>query len=88
MIEAVGHPYLETYFERYASLLKADGMFGCRDRSAHGAYRGSNAGEFYFCYCEGGFADASLGSVHLVWAKPMRMGPLQRRTPDRMVAVA
>jgi len=27
--------------------------------------------EFYFCYCEGGFAERALGDVHLLLAKPM-----------------
>ncbi len=26
--------------------------------------------EFYFCYCEGGFAERALGDVHLLLAKP------------------
>jgi hypothetical protein len=44
--------------------------------------------EFYFCSCEGGFAEAILGSVQVVWAKPMRKGSLQRRIPEHMVALA
>lgn len=30
--------------------------------------------EFYFCYCEGGFAEAILGSHQLVFAKPLAKG--------------
>ena len=26
--------------------------------------------EFYFCYCAGGFAERSIGDVHMVFAKP------------------
>lgn len=34
--------------------------------------------EFYFCYCEGGFAERALGDVHLLLAKPdNRRSPLQ-----------
>ena len=32
--------------------------------------------EFYFRYCEGGFAEAILGSVQLVFAKPLARGSL------------
>jgi cyclopropane-fatty-acyl-phospholipid synthase len=44
--------------------------------------------EFYFCYCEGGFAEAILASVQIVWAKPMRKGSLQPSDPEYLVAVA
>ncbi|HYM36478.1 MAG TPA: class I SAM-dependent methyltransferase, partial [Steroidobacteraceae bacterium] len=27
--------------------------------------------EYYFCYCEGGFAERAIGDVHMVLAKPM-----------------
>jgi cyclopropane-fatty-acyl-phospholipid synthase len=27
--------------------------------------------EFYFCYCEGGFAERALGDAHLLFVKPM-----------------
>jgi cyclopropane-fatty-acyl-phospholipid synthase len=37
--------------------------------------------EFYFCYCEGGFAEAILGSVQLVWAKPLAPAFLAKQTP-------
>ena len=37
--------------------------------------------EFYFCYCEGGFAEAILGSVQLVWAKPLAPAFLTKQTP-------
>ena len=32
--------------------------------------------EFYFCYCEGGFDEAVLGAVQLVYAKPLAKGSL------------
>jgi cyclopropane-fatty-acyl-phospholipid synthase len=161
MIEAVGHQFLQAYFEKCASLLKPDGILAVqaitvrddwydpRQRQvdfikryifpgsfvpAISALSGAAAGtdlrmvhledqtphyaetlrrwrlrfmenwdevqalgfddefrrlwEFYFCYCEGGFAEAILGSVQLVWAKPMRKGSLQRRVPEPAVAVA
>jgi cyclopropane-fatty-acyl-phospholipid synthase len=27
--------------------------------------------EYYFCYCEGGFAERAIGDVHMVFAKPL-----------------
>jgi cyclopropane-fatty-acyl-phospholipid synthase len=44
--------------------------------------------EFYFCYCEGGFAEAILGSVQVVWAKPLARSSLEGRAQGRVVAVA
>jgi cyclopropane-fatty-acyl-phospholipid synthase len=44
--------------------------------------------EFYFCYCEGGFDEAILGCVQLLWAKPRYALPLMRRPLDRVAAVA
>ena len=38
--------------------------------------------EFYFCYCEGGFAEAVLGSVQLVFAKPFAKGAIRLRSPE------
>lgn len=36
-----------------------------------------NMWDFYFCYCEGGFAERALGDVHLLLAKPNnRRAPL------------
>ncbi len=32
--------------------------------------------DFYFCYCEGGFDEAVLGSVQMVFAKPLAKGAL------------
>ena len=51
--------------------------------------RFSRLWEFYFRYCEGGFAEAVLGTVQLVFAKPLARGSLGRRArrPD-VAAVA
>jgi cyclopropane-fatty-acyl-phospholipid synthase len=43
--------------------------------------------EFYFCYCEGGFAEAVLGSVQLVWAKPLARAALKQGALPRVAAV-
>jgi cyclopropane-fatty-acyl-phospholipid synthase len=45
--------------------------------------------EFYFCYCEGGFAEAVLGTVQIVFAKPFARSTLSRSAchPD-VAAVA
>jgi cyclopropane-fatty-acyl-phospholipid synthase len=44
--------------------------------------------EFYFCYCEGGFDEAVLGSTHLVFAKPEATAPSVVELPPLQVAVA
>jgi cyclopropane-fatty-acyl-phospholipid synthase len=161
MVEAVGHQYLETYFEKCASLLAPNGKvaiqtitvrddwYDARQRQVDfikryifpgsfipsiSALCGAAAGtdmrlvdmkdhaphyaetlrrwhdrflenwsdlqalgfddefrrlwEFYFCYCEGGFAEAILGSAQLVWAKPLAVGSLQKRAPSLAEAVA
>jgi cyclopropane-fatty-acyl-phospholipid synthase len=157
MIEAVGHQYLDTYFEKCTSLLAPNGMaaiqaitvqdswYDPRQRQvdfikryifpgsfvpAISALTKSTAGtdlrlvhleditahyaetlrrwrerfqenwnevsalgfdeqfrrlwEFYFCYCEGGFAEAVLGTVQLVFAKPLAKGSLV--DPSRRLA--
>ena len=33
------------------------------------------AWEYYFCYCEGGFAERNISDVHLLFARP------ENRTP-------
>jgi cyclopropane-fatty-acyl-phospholipid synthase len=43
--------------------------------------------EFYFCYCEGGFAEAVLGTVQLVFAKPLARASLASPVPTPRVAV-
>ena len=151
MVEAVGHQYLQTYFEKCASLLAPDGMaaiqaitvrddwYDPRQRQVDFIKRyifpgsfipsvstlSSTAGatdlrlvhmedigahyaetlrrwrtsfhanweriralgfderfrrlwDFYFCYCEGGFAEAILGNAQLVFAKPLSRGSLGR----------
>jgi len=40
--------------------------------------------EFYFAYCEGGFDEAVINSVQLVWAKPQAIGAFIG-TPNREV---
>lgn len=42
--------------------------------------------EFYFCYCEGGFAEAILGSNQLVFAKPLVRGSVRQSMRDARVA--
>jgi cyclopropane-fatty-acyl-phospholipid synthase len=149
MVEAVGHQYLDTYFEKCASLLAPNGMAALQaitvqdswydprqrqvdfikrhifpgsfvpaistltkssavtdfrlvhleDLTAHyamtlrrwrerflenadevralgfdDAFR--RLWEFYLAYCEGGFAEAVLGVVQLVFAKPLAKGSL------------
>lgn len=44
--------------------------------------------EFYFCYCEGGFAEAILGSVQLVFAKPLAKSALSKSASGHVAAVA
>ena len=159
MVEAVGHQYLETYFQKCAALLAPHGKaaiqaitvrddwYDPRQRQVDfikryifpgsfipsiSALSGAAAGtdmrlidlkdhtphyaetlgrwrerflenwtdvqalgfddefrrlwEFYFCYCEGGFAEAILGSVQLVWAKPLAKGSLEQ-SEQRLAAV-
>jgi cyclopropane-fatty-acyl-phospholipid synthase len=43
--------------------------------------------EFYLAYCEGGFAEAVLGSVQMVFAKPLAKGSLPRRAHAGQMAV-
>ena len=43
---------------------------------------------FYFCYCEGGFDEAVLGSTQLVFAKPMARMPSVSELPALEVAAA
>jgi cyclopropane-fatty-acyl-phospholipid synthase len=42
--------------------------------------------EFYLCYCEGGFAEAILGTAQLVFAKPRARASLDSRPRTRAVA--
>ena len=44
--------------------------------------------EFYFCYCEGGFAERVLGSVQLTFAKPQAAAPTIVELPRLDHAVA
>ena len=44
--------------------------------------------DFYFTYCEGGFDEAILGSVQIVWAKPAFRGVIDVRAHNRMESVA
>ncbi|MDH3271484.1 MAG: cyclopropane-fatty-acyl-phospholipid synthase family protein [Gemmatimonadota bacterium] len=44
--------------------------------------------EFYFCYCEGGFDEALLGSVQLTFAKPAATAPSVVELPSLSAAVA
>ena len=44
--------------------------------------------DFYFCYCEGGFDEAILGCVQIVWAKPASKGLIDTRLHGRIEAVA
>jgi len=153
MVEAVGHQYLETYFDKCATLLAPDGMAALQaitvrddwydpaqrqvdfikrhvfpgsfvpsvtalsaaagttdmrmlhleDITPHYAEtlrrwrarflesrgrveamgfdeRFQRLWEFYFCYCEGGFAEAILGAVQIVFAKPSARASLP--TPE------
>jgi cyclopropane-fatty-acyl-phospholipid synthase len=43
--------------------------------------------EFYLCYCEGGFSEAILGSVQLVFAKPMAKSSLHRNARNQRTAI-
>ena len=161
MIEAVGHQYLETFFQKCADLLEPHGLaaiqaitvrddwYDPRQRQvdfikryifpgsfipAISTLSGAAAGtdlrmmhledqtphyaetlkrwrlrflenedelrrlgfdeafrrlwEFYFSYCEGGFAEAILGSVQVVWAKPLARSSLDESARERMVVVA
>ena len=42
--------------------------------------------DFYLCYCEGGFAEAILGTGQLVFAKPLARACLDSRPQTRAVA--
>jgi cyclopropane-fatty-acyl-phospholipid synthase len=42
--------------------------------------------DFYLCYCEGGFAEAVLGCVQLVFAKPLARGTIEKPVAARRVA--
>jgi cyclopropane-fatty-acyl-phospholipid synthase len=159
MVEAVGHQYLDTYFETCARLLAPDGIaaiqaitvrddwYDPRQRQVDFIKRyifpgsfipsmsalSSSAGttdlrlvhleditphyaetlrrwrvsfhesreriaalgfderfrrlwDFYFSYCEGGFAEAILGSVQLVFAKPLARGTIEKPVAARRVA--
>ncbi len=159
MVEAVGHQYLQTYFEKCASLLTPTGLAaiqaitvrddwydprqrqvdfikryifpgsfipsvsalssavgttdlrivqleditphyaetlrrwkasfqenGDRVRALGFDERFRRLWEFYFCYCEGGFEEAVLGTVQIVFAKPLARGSLVRA--QRRVGVA
>ncbi|MGD2046006.1 MAG: cyclopropane-fatty-acyl-phospholipid synthase family protein [Gemmatimonadota bacterium] len=161
MVEAVGHQFLDTYFEKCASLLAHDGIAAIQaitvqdgwydprqrqvdfikryifpgsfvpaistlaassgrtdlrlvhleDITAHYAEtlrrwrvrfdeswdrirslgfdeRFRRLWEFYFCYCEGGFDEAVLGDVQLVFAKPLAKGSLVDFSRSRVAAVA
>jgi cyclopropane-fatty-acyl-phospholipid synthase len=44
--------------------------------------------EFYFCYCEGGFDEAVLGSVQLLFAKPLAKGTIERHVGASVAIVA
>ena len=162
MVEAVGHQYLETYFDKCASLLAPDGLAAIQaitiqdqwydpkqrqvdfikryifpgsfipavstlssaaattdlrlvdleDFTPHYAEtlrrwrwafddhwpRIRELGfdeefrrlwHFYFCYCEGGFDEAVLGSIQAVFAKPHVKGSIEARADDaHMVVVA
>ncbi len=39
--------------------------------------------EFYFCYCEGGFREAVLGDVQMIFAKPRALGAVGLPVPGR-----
>jgi len=43
--------------------------------------------QFYFCYCEGGFREAVIGDVQLLFAKPRAVSTLDVSAP-RLMAVA
>jgi cyclopropane-fatty-acyl-phospholipid synthase len=161
MVEAVGHQFLQTYFETCARLLKPDGLGAIQaitvqdqwydpkqrqvdfikryifpgsfipamsalssasaatdlrlvhleDITPHYAetlrrWRGNffdnwshiqalgfdesfrRLWEFYFCYCEGGFAEAILGCVQLVYAKPHAKASLGKSATEAVAAVA
>ena len=44
--------------------------------------------EFYFCYCEGGFREAVLGDVQMLFAKPRASGQFKRLDKEREVKAA
>jgi len=162
MVEAVGHQYLDTYFEKCASLLTPNGTAAIQAITVQDSWydpkqrqvdfikryifpgsfvpaistlTGSSAvtdlrlvhleditahyavtlrrwrerflekaedvralgfddafqrlWEFYFAYCEGGFAEAVLGVVQLVFAKPLAKGSLvDAGSRPRMAVVA
>ena len=44
--------------------------------------------DFYFCYCEGGFDEAVLGSVHMLFSKPAATVPPVVALPRLRVEVA
>jgi cyclopropane-fatty-acyl-phospholipid synthase len=43
---------------------------------------------FYFCYCEGGFREAAIGDVQLLFAKPAAITTLQHPVPQLMEVAA
>ena len=44
--------------------------------------------EFYFCYCEGGFREAVLGDVQLLFAKPRASGQVDMAGSNRKAVAA
>jgi len=47
--------------------------------------------EFYFCYCEGGFAERAIGDVQMLlvkpWARPQPIVPPLSRSSERMLTI-
>jgi cyclopropane-fatty-acyl-phospholipid synthase len=73
---------LEDIGPHYATTLKKwrENLFANLDRVKALGYSDAfiRMWEYYFCYCEGGFAERAIGDVHLVLTKPAnRRAPLR-----------
>ena len=66
--------HLEDIGPHYATTLKAwrDNMFARLDEVRALGYPEEfiRMWEFYFCYCEAGFAERAIGDVHMLLVKP------------------
>lgn len=78
-MEDIGPHYavtLATWRQRFFDNLKSIQELGFSDRFVR-------TWQYYFCYCEGGFSERSIGDIQLVLSKPMArprslLGSLQR----------
>jgi cyclopropane-fatty-acyl-phospholipid synthase len=76
--------HMEDMTSSYAKTLKhwRERFLGNRDELVKQGFdeRFIRMWDYYFCYCIGGFMERSIGSVHLVFAKPGYRGDLSKMT--------